>query len=166
MRNKVSIKPIDTELAEELVQILNTDETMCQAMGIKCGNLTAQDFIDINQKWCTSTHAELFAIVLGATAIGTISLSHQDTARKTAQIGYWTGSAYWGNGYTSQAFEQVLAYARVKGFESVSATILVDNQASKRIWEKYGASFELRGDRYKASINVCGQGCPPGDGVY
>ncbi|MBU2702947.1 RimJ/RimL family protein N-acetyltransferase [Sporomusaceae bacterium BoRhaA] len=56
--------------------------------------------------------ADMFAIVLGEKAIGTISLSHQNTINHTARIGYWLGSAYWNKGYASKAFQLILDQAK------------------------------------------------------
>jgi len=96
----------------------------------------------------------MFAIVLDKLAIGTISLSHQDVNNRKARIGYWISSNYWGNGYASQAFSQVINFAKLKRIEYVSSSIKDDNLASKRIWENYGAKIELINKRYFVSIDL------------
>ena len=96
----------------------------------------------------------MFAIVLDKLAIGTISLSHQDVINRKAQIGYWIGSNYLGNRYASEAFSQVLNFAKLKRIDYVSASIKDDNLASKRIWQKYGAKIEIFNKRYPVSIDL------------
>jgi ribosomal-protein-alanine N-acetyltransferase len=96
----------------------------------------------------------MFAILLENIAIGTISLSHQDIAEKKARIGCWISSRYWNNGYTSQAFCQLLDYAKGKGIKQCSAKIKEDNLASKRIWEKYGGKVEIINHRFWVSLEL------------
>lgn len=66
-----------------------------------------------------------------------ISLSHQNSKKETAQVGYWISSKYWDKGCMSQAFEQILHYARIKKIEYLSATIDKENIQSK----KFGKSI-------------------------
>ena len=71
-------------------------------------------------------------------AVGLISLSHIDLAARTGRIGYWTASACWRQGLTSEAFGLVLQLARSLELKSISAAIQTDNIASQRIYERHG----------------------------
>ncbi|GAA0121715.1 MULTISPECIES: GNAT family N-acetyltransferase [Clostridium] len=142
-KNNVFIKTIDDNYAIELVDILNNDSRLKDALNSE-GKISKLEFIEYNNQWCNKNNAELFAIALNDIAIGTISLSHQNIIERKAQIGYWISSKYWGNGYTSCAFSQVLNLAREKGIKYISATIKDDNMASKRIWIKNGGKIETK----------------------
>ncbi|WP_078116525.1 GNAT family N-acetyltransferase [Clostridium beijerinckii] len=43
-----------------------------------------------------------------------IDIENWKREEKKAQIGYLIGSKYWRKGYTSQAFSQILGYAKKK----------------------------------------------------
>lgn len=134
------IKKVDVSLLAELVSILNEDRELL--VFLSCDvikNISVEDFISQNKKWSDENQAELFAVMLEERAIGMISLSHIDKNNKRAQIGYWLASAYWNQGYASQAFSQVLVMAKNKGLESVSGSVPMDNIASQVIWKKFGA---------------------------
>lgn len=140
----ISIKNINDDYAIQLVDILNNDNRLKNALSSDENKISKSEFIDYNDQWCNKNNAEIFAIVLNDIAIGTISLSHQNIKERKAQIGYWISSKYWGNGYTSCVFSQVLNLAKEKGIKYISATIKDDNIASKNIWVKNGAKIEKK----------------------
>lgn len=54
-----------------------------------------------------------FAITLDDKAIGSIGVFRQDNIHcKTAEMGYYVGEPYWGNGYTANTIKQVCEYVR------------------------------------------------------
>lgn len=151
-KNNIFIKSINDDYAIELVDILNNDSRLKNALNLEGNKISKLEFIDYNDQWCNKNNAEIFAIVLNDIAIGTISLSHQNIKERKAQIGYWISSKYWDNGYTSCAFSQVLNLAREKGIKYISATIEENNLASKRIWIKNGAKVEAIDNRLNVLI--------------
>lgn len=77
------------------------------------------------------------------TFIGTIDFVNWQPKHKIAEIGYVISSDYWGNGITPEAANALLKY----GFENmdlvrIQAKCLVENNASARVMEKIGMSFE------------------------
>ena len=80
-----------------------------------------------------------------------------------AEIGYWIGVPYWGQGYTSEAARRVVDF----GFETLKlqriyATYFSHNVASRRVMEKAGMTYEgtlrqhvKRFDRYY-NLGYCG----------
>jgi [ribosomal protein S5]-alanine N-acetyltransferase len=56
----------------------------------------------------------IFALELRATSelIGTMGL-HPVPAHHRAEIGYWVGKEYWGNGYATEALKRVIQYSTV-----------------------------------------------------
>ncbi|MGI9302211.1 MAG: GNAT family N-acetyltransferase [Gammaproteobacteria bacterium] len=84
-----------------------------------------------------------FAIVTcAATLIGSIGLViHRENAN--AELGYWIGKPYWGQGYCSEAASAIVVY----GFDTlrlhrIFAHHLTRNPASGRILQKIGMRHE------------------------
>lgn len=154
IKNNILIKSINDDYAIELVDILNNDSKLKNVLNLEENKISKLEFIDYNAQWCNKNNAEIFAIVLNDIAIGTISLSHQNIKERKAQIGYWISSKYWGNGYTSCAFSQVLNLAGEKGIKYISATIKDDNIASKKIWVKNGGKIETKGKKLNALLTL------------
>ncbi|NOW05378.1 GNAT family N-acetyltransferase [Clostridium beijerinckii] len=152
MTDNIVFKKIDDDFAIQLLEILNNDEKLQAELGTNDHNISKEEFINHNNKWATSTNSEIFTIVLNGRAIGTISLSHQNLKESKAQVGYWIGSYYWKNGYTSKVFSKILDYAKRKGIKYLSAKINEENIASKRIWEKYNANIKIVDNRFYANI--------------
>lgn len=62
-----------------------------------------------------------------------------------AELGYWIGVPYWGNGYATEAARELLRY----GFENLKfhriyASHFKNNLASARVLKKLGMSYEGR----------------------
>lgn len=92
------------------------------------------------------------AIVVGGKAVGSIGLFlQQDVYRKSAELGYWLGRAYWGQGIMSRAVELLCR----EGFERydicrIFAEPYATNLGSRRVLEKAG--FVLEGVMRKSVI--------------
>lgn len=74
--------------------------------------------------------------------VGGIGL-HPEMAHLRAELGYWIGVPFWGNGYASEAAQQVVRH----GFDSVKlnrifATVFTGNKASERVLQKLGMKHE------------------------
>jgi [ribosomal protein S5]-alanine N-acetyltransferase len=87
-----------------------------------------------------------FAIVVDDLAVGAIGLvPREDVFRRSAEIGYWIGEAYWGRGIVTEAVRAVTDYA-FANFDicRVFAGVFEWNPASMRVLEKAGYEFECR----------------------
>jgi RimJ/RimL family protein N-acetyltransferase len=85
-----------------------------------------------------------FAVVLLADGalIGAIGL-HINLAHENAELGFWIGKPYWGNGYCTEAARAVLHYGFTRlGLHRISARHLSRNPASARVMEKIGMQYE------------------------
>lgn len=83
--------------------------------------------------------------------VGAIDLFDFDPRHQHAGIGILIDSDFRKNGFASDAIELVKKYARdIVGIRNLSATILEDNQASIRLFEKAG--FQKTG-QYKKWFN-------------
>ncbi|MEM9531738.1 MAG: GNAT family protein [Pseudomonadota bacterium] len=71
----------------------------------------------------------------------------------SAEIGYWVGEPYWGQGIATQALRTLTSHAfRELGFQRLIAPVLSPNKASMAVLEKCGYACEgvLRSDVYKS----------------
>ena len=65
-----------------------------------------------------------------------------------AELGYWIGKPYWGQGYATEAVMTLVAHAfDVDGFDYVTAGHFADNPASARVLRKLG--FVTQGDEMR-----------------
>ena len=68
---------------------------------------------------------------------------HPEMQHRRAEIGYWIGVPFWGNGYATEAAREVVRY----GFERLNlnrifATHFKGNEKSGRVLEKIGMRHE------------------------
>lgn len=88
----------------------------------------------------------IFAIDIKGEAVGGIGIHpQQDVHRKNAELGYWLGQPFWGNGIISKAIPQVVDF----GFNTYDITRIYarpygGNIASLRVLEKCGFVLEGR----------------------
>ena len=86
---------------------------------------------------------DLFAIRLKETGrlIGIVNFF--DEKDGVCEIGYGIGSGYWGHGYVTEAVRRFLAYLfREKGMRTVYASFFTGNEASRRVMEKCGMTYD------------------------
>ncbi|MDD5417332.1 MAG: GNAT family N-acetyltransferase [Candidatus Nanoarchaeia archaeon] len=76
------------------------------------------------------------------TLIGIVSL-HLKWENKRAELGYWLGKKYWGNGYMPETVKTILDFGFNKlKLNKIYARAFVVNSASKRVLEKSGFKKE------------------------
>ncbi len=86
----------------------------------------------------------IFAIEVDGKAVGGIGLHPQnDVMCKNAELGYWLGEKYWGNGIITKAIRETVAY----GFENfdivrIYARPYGNNAASQKVLLKAGFILE------------------------
>ena len=92
--------------------------------------------------------------------VGIVSLKNIDSDNKKANVGYWIGEQYWGNGLATESVTLVINYAfSVLGLEEISAYVYSENKASIRVLEKNGMTkkgmvneYNQMSGRYKNTI--------------
>ncbi|MEQ1798861.1 MAG: GNAT family protein [Lacibacter sp.] len=88
----------------------------------------------------------IFAIEVNGQAVGGIGIHPQsDIMKKNAELGYWLGEDYWGNGIITKAIIQMIDF----GFKTYDITRIYarpfgTNLASQRVLEKAGFKLEAR----------------------
>ena len=87
-----------------------------------------------------------FAIVSNDEAIGGIGLHPQrDVYRRSAEIGYWLGELFWGQGIGTKAVSAFTDYAFASfDLTRIYASVFEGNIASARVLEKAGYNLEGR----------------------
>ncbi|MCD4846899.1 MAG: GNAT family N-acetyltransferase [Candidatus Aegiribacteria sp.] len=74
--------------------------------------------------------------------LGAVSLTVQ-RSHSRAELGYWIGKPYWGNGYCTEAAHAVMEYGfTVLRLNRIFATFMTRNPASGRVMEKLGMKSE------------------------
>jgi len=106
----------------------------------------AQTFLTAAEEEYAAGRSISFAAVLLSTGevCGAIGL-HKAEVHNHAELGYWIGVPYWGNGYATEAARAVIAF----GFEDlllhrIFAQVFAGNISSQRVLEKLGMRHEGR----------------------
>lgn len=111
-------------------------------------------------RWLASNEARdppsHLAIVVDGAAVGGIGVEvGADVFRRSAEIGYWLGEAYWGRGIATDALRGMTQYALARfDLNRLSAGVFEGNAASARVLEKAG--YVLEG-RLRRSVNKSGR---------
>jgi ribosomal-protein-serine acetyltransferase len=70
---------------------------------------------------------------------GTIGIKNIDYVNKKADIGYWVGKQYQGQGIATESIELVVNYTfNILKLEEISAYVFPENKSSIRVLEKNG----------------------------
>jgi RimJ/RimL family protein N-acetyltransferase len=104
----------------------------------------ALNFIDSSHKEFRSLKAVNFAIrykknLESNGLVGIIGLKNINIYGRKANLGYWIGEYFWGNGIASESMNLVINYAfSVLRLEEVYAYVYSQNKPSMRVLEKNG----------------------------
>lgn len=104
----------------------------------------AQEWIQTHAKEFEEGTAVNFALarrdsgeLCGAIGLGIDKVNHN------AELGYWIGKPYWGQGYCTEAAKAVLQYGfEVMGLHRIHSLHFSHNPASGRVMQKIGMSYE------------------------
>jgi RimJ/RimL family protein N-acetyltransferase len=84
-----------------------------------------------------ATQEEVFGIDLDGSLIGICGFTLGDNG--DAELGYWIGKPYWGEGYATEAARAVMAHGFAKsGVRRFVCKHLIGNEASARVIRKLG----------------------------
>lgn len=73
--------------------------------------------------------------------LGTIGIHNQTDG--VAEIGYWIGKPYWGQGYATEAVRRIIRFGfDHMGLDRIYASYFSHNKASRRVMEKCGMTYE------------------------
>jgi ribosomal-protein-alanine N-acetyltransferase len=104
----------------------------------------ARDFIARTQEGLSNGSELRLGIVVreSDTLCGGVGLRIEDDHRR-AELGYWIGVPYWGNGYATEAAKAVVKYGfGTLGLHRIFASRFANNPASARVLRKIGMRHE------------------------
>jgi RimJ/RimL family protein N-acetyltransferase len=85
----------------------------------------------------------LFGICLRSGEIIGVMGLHEIRAYRRAELGYWFGKAYWGQGYATEAAQAVTDWGfTTLPLDRIHAACYAPNIASARIMQKIGMTYE------------------------
>ena len=98
---------------------------------------------------------DLFAIRLKETGRLIGIILYFDEKEDSCEIGYGIGSAFWNQGYATEAVGRFLEYLfREKGMQTVYASFFTGNDASRRVMEKSGMTFDHFSEKELTYLDV------------
>lgn len=151
------LEPHDSESIEKLAGEKDVaDTTLSIPHPYPAGS--AVTFINARREAAARGDGHSFAVTLteNDAFLGIVGL-HVVKTHNMAELAYWVGKPFWGNGYCSEAAARILQFAfdDLK-LNRVFAAAMTRNPASYRVMEKIGMKFEgilrnhiRKGDTYE-----------------
>ena len=141
---RLHLRPWDDKDAPALYELARDPR-----IGMLCGWKPYEHIDEAHEALSTFLAApDSYAVTLASTGelIGSIALRiDADTTDDTvADIGYWIGAPYWGNGYATEAGHAIIERARELGVETIILKYFDGNDASRRVSEKLGFVWKGR----------------------
>jgi ribosomal-protein-alanine N-acetyltransferase len=143
---RLLLRPLAITDAAAIVRLAGAREVAAYTLRIPhpYTDSDAEKFIAAAARHAESGQSVVFAIEVQESShfIGAIGLEIQPTHRH-AELGYWIGVPYWGNGYATEAASAALRF----GFETLQlhrifAMHFLENAASGRVLRKIGMRHE------------------------
>ena len=118
-------------------------------IGMLCGWKPFECIDDAHSALSTVLAApDSYAVTLASTGeiVGSIALriDRDSPEARVADIGYWIGAPYWGNGYATEAGKAIIERARELSVETIILKYFDGNDASRRVSEKLGFTWQSR----------------------
>ena len=147
--------PWRMEYAPDIAPLANNPAIFANLRDVLPQPYTLEDARDFIGSALTAGNGTLLrAIVIDGRAAGSIALYQgQDIYRQCAEIGYWLGQPYWGQGVMSRAVAAMCAqgFAQLP-IRRIYAQPFARNAASRRVLEKNG--FVLEGIMRQGAIKL------------
>ena len=118
-------------------------------IGMLCGWKPFERIDDAHEALSTVLAApDSYAVTRASTGelVGSIALRIDTSSPEAsvADIGYWIGSPYWGNGYATEAGNAIIDRARELGVKTIVLKYFDGNNASRRVSEKLSFAWRSR----------------------
>lgn len=155
--NRLILRPFTIDDANRVQELAGNEDVAKTTLGIPHPYP-----IEVAEKWIKN-HSKMmedgifpFAIVIKAEdiLIGTMTIRINETHKK-AELAYWVGKEYWGNGYATEAAKEIVRY----GFENLNlnriwAKAMTKNTASSKVMINVGMKKEgvLKQDIIKSGV--------------
>ena len=118
-------------------------------IGMLCGWKPYEHIDEAHEALSTFLAApDSYAVTLASTGelVGSIALriDTDSPEASVADIGYWIGAPYRGNGYATEAGRAIIDRARELGVSTIILKYFDGNDASRRVSEKLGFTWQSR----------------------
>lgn len=144
MEEKIKIRHLKLSDKAELAKLANNKkiwDNLRDHIPFPYKESDAEFFIDLTNK---EDPKQTFGIEYKGKLSGVIGLVIQkDVYKKSAEIGYWIGEAFWGNGIATKAVELITEYGFDKlDLNRIYTGVFEYNLASMKVLEKNGYEKE------------------------
>jgi [ribosomal protein S5]-alanine N-acetyltransferase len=143
---RLVLRPFTLADAADVQRLLNDRDIAAVTLLIPYpyGDGVAEAWIKTHERLFADRAGANFAITLQETGelVGAIGLGI-DSENNNAELGYWLGKAYWGQGYCTEAAQAMLKYGFMElGLHRIYASHFARNPASGRVMQKIGMRYE------------------------
>ncbi len=144
--DRLLLRPFRREDQQALLLLISEKEVAATTLRIPhpCTLRDVQDWLATHGQEYEKGETIRWAICLrpGDTLVGGISL-FVNASFQSAELGYWIGKPYWGQGYASEAAKKVVDFGfDAAGLNRIEAHFMQENGASAKILEKLGMQYE------------------------
>lgn len=144
MNNHVFLRPWKPEDAAALSAICNNPKIWLNVRDRFPHPYTVKDAIEWIGFTLSQKPLQNFAVLHNGTVAGSIGITpKEDIYRKTMEVGYFVGEAFWGKGIATEAVAHLLHYIQQQyDVVRVYAEVFETNKASMKVLEKNGFYLE------------------------
>jgi RimJ/RimL family protein N-acetyltransferase len=144
---RLILRPLTLEDAPVVQQLAGRREIADTTISIPhpYSEQQARDWISGHIEACAQNKGVVFGVELTRTnqLIGTIGLREIDQEHLQAEMGFWIGTDWWGQGHATEAAKSVIRYGfKELGLNRIYTHHMVRNPASGRVLEKLGMKRE------------------------
>jgi RimJ/RimL family protein N-acetyltransferase len=144
--NRLLLRPFRSEDQSALLLLISEKEVAATTLRIPhpCTLRDVQDWLATHGQEYERRETIRWAVCLrhSDTLVGGISLFLNDPFQ-SAELGYWIGRPYWGQGCAWEAAKKVVDFGfDVVGLNRIEAHFMLENGASAKILEKLGMQYE------------------------
>jgi RimJ/RimL family protein N-acetyltransferase len=142
--NKCILRTFSLKDAQSLAQQANNKNVADYLRDVFPHPYTIKDACFYIENVASDLRSLILAIEVDGKAVGSIGiLPKTDVYRKSAELGYWLGEQYWGQGIMSEAVKAITEYGfKNYNLHRIYADVFENNPGSKRVLEKAGYRHE------------------------
>lgn len=145
--SKITIRKLREDDAHNLVKYGNNQNVWNNMRDYFPNPYRMEDAVNFIENVSKQENNYPFAISKEDQLIGIAGYYIQgDIYKHSAEIGYWIGEPFWGNGYATEAVDAAVDHAfNTNDIKRLYASVFEFNKASGRVLEKLGFKFEGKG---------------------
>jgi len=145
---RLRLRPFALSDAPELTPLVSARDIAATTLNIPhpYEEAMAEEWISTHEEKWESGELAVFALVRSDDdqLVGAMGLVIQEKHRR-AELGYWVGKPFWGEGFATEAAQAVVAFGFDElNLQKVLACCFRENPASARVLEKIGMKYEGR----------------------